>query len=326
MTTTADRNGTVDAGKKVLEQESAAIRQIAGNLDESFADAVDLLVACTGKIVISGMGKSGIVGQKIAATLSSTGSMAIFLHPAEAAHGDLGIVARNDVVICLSKSGMTEELNFILPALRELGVPVIAFVGNRRSCLAQNAHVILDISVEQEACPYDLAPTTSTTAMLAMGDALAMCLMQKKNFTHREFAFTHPKGSLGKQLNMRVADIMSKGDAIPVVSEEAPVTDLILEMTSKRFGVSAVVDRKGRLRGIFTDGDLRRLVQKGGDFLKLRAGEVMTENPKTVTSDILAKRCLEILESFRITQLIVCDHEQRPSGLIHIHDLITLGL
>jgi arabinose-5-phosphate isomerase len=323
---TGEQTQTVSEGRDILIQEAGEIRRMADRLDDSFAEAVELLLACKGKIIIAGMGKSGIVGQKIAATLSSTGTTAIFLHPAEAAHGDLGVVAQNDVVICLSKSGMTEELNFIIPPLRQLGASIIAFTGNQRSYLARNADVVLDVGVQQEACPYDLAPTTSTTAMLAMGDALAMCLMKRKKFTDLEFALTHPKGSLGRQLTMRVGDLMAREDSLPLVSEDAPVTELILEMTSKRYGVSGVVDHEGRLTGIFTDGDLRRLVQQGGDFLNMRASEVMTADPKTVTAELLAKNCLEILETYRITQLLVCDSENRPVGLVHIHDLVSQGL
>lgn len=313
-------------GKGILLQEAQAIRLMSERLDDNFSRAIDLMLACTGKIIISGMGKSGIIGQKIAATLSSTGTTAIFLHPAEAAHGDLGVVSEGDTVICLSKSGMTEELNFILPALRERKATIIAFTGNPRSYLAMNADVVLDTGVEQEACPYDLAPTSSTTAMLAMGDALAICLMKKKNFTDQEFALTHPKGSLGKQLTMRVGDVMATGDALPVVSEDAMLSDLILEMTSKRYGVSGVVDAEGKLTGIFTDGDLRRLVQTGESFLEKKASEVMTPNPKTVTTDMKAKACLELLETHRITQLMVCDEKRCPVGIVHIHDLVTLGL
>lgn len=323
---TDERTHSLSEGRKILNLEAEAIARMAERLDDSFTEAVDILLACKGKIIISGMGKSGIIGQKIAATLSSTGTTAIFLHPAEAAHGDLGVVSKNDVVICLSKSGMTEELNFIIPALRQLETTIIAFTGNSRSYLARNANVVLDTGVDQEACPYDLAPTTSTTAMLAMGDALAMCLMRKKNFTDLEFALTHPKGSLGRQLTMKVEDLMAREEALPLVLEEAPVAELILEMTSKRYGVSGVVDRDGRLTGIFTDGDLRRLVQQGKDFLDKTAREVMTANPKTVSADLLAKSCLEILETYRITQLLVCDQNNRPVGLVHIHDLVSLGL
>jgi arabinose-5-phosphate isomerase len=323
---TNERALTITEGRKILRQEANALSTMAERITDSFADAIDLLFACRGKVIICGMGKSGIIGQKIAATLSSTGTTAVFLHPAEAAHGDLGVVSKGDVVICLSKSGMTEELNFIIPPLRQREAAIIAFTGNMRSHLARHADVVLDVGVEQEACPFDLAPTTSTTAMLAMGDALAMCLMRKKNFSDQEFAMTHPKGSLGKQLTMKVEDLMAHGDALPLVGEEAPVSDLILEMTSKRYGVSGVVDGHGRLTGIFTDGDLRRLVQKGSDFLDRKAREVMTANPKTVQSGLLAKHCLEILETYRITQLLVCDGDNRPVGLIHIHDLVTLGM
>jgi arabinose-5-phosphate isomerase len=314
------------SGKIILEQEARAIHLMAERLDERFSDAIELLASCRGKIIISGMGKSGIIAQKIAATMSSTGSTALFLHPADAAHGDLGIVSHDDIVICLSKSGTTEELNFIIPALRQIGAKIIAMTGNQRSFLAQNANITLDTDIEKEACPYDLAPTTSTTAMLAMGDALAIALMQQKNFTQRDFALTHPKGSLGRRLTIKVTDIMAKGDAIPVVTESASVTDLILEMTSKRYGVSAVVDTKGALCGIFTDGDLRRLVQRGKEFLNLTAGAVMTADPKTITTSAMAKECLDMLETYRITQLLVCDDQHRPVGMVHIHDLITLGL
>ncbi len=326
MNSTVLNRHITQTGKTILEQEARAIQQIAERLDNSFSDAVLLLASCKGKIIISGMGKSGIIAQKIAATMASTGSTALFLHPADAAHGDLGIVSQDDVVICLSKSGTTEELNFIIPALKQIGATIIAMTGNKRSFLAQNAHITLDTDIEKEACPYDLAPTTSTTAMLAMGDALAISLMQQKNFTQRDFALTHPKGSLGRRLTVKVTDIMAKDEAVPLVKEDASVTDLILEMTSKRYGVSAVVNEKGCLTGIFTDGDLRRLVQNGKEFLSLNAGSVMTPNPKTVSSTTLAKECLDILETYRITQLLVCDSEQHPVGMVHIHDLITLGL
>ena len=321
-----EQTQSVTEGKKILMQEADAILKMSQRLDESFAKAVELMFACKGKIIISGMGKSGVIGQKIAATLSSTGTTAIFMHPADAAHGDLGVVSENDTVICLSKSGMTEELNFIIPALRERKATIIAFTGNKRSYLAMNADVVLDVGVDQEACPFDLAPTTSTTAMLAMGDALSVCLMQKKNFTDLEFALTHPKGSLGKRLTMTVADVMARESAIPLVSETATVSDLILEMTSKRYGVTGIVDGDGRLSGIFTDGDLRRLVQGGGNFLTKTAAEVMTGNPKTVAPELLAKNCLEILETYRITQLLVSDSDRHPVGLVHIHDLVSLGL
>lgn len=321
-----ETKSVIETGKQTILQEADALRRIAGLLDENFRTAVELLSECKGKIIISGMGKSGIIGQKIAATLSSTGTTSLFMHPGEAAHGDLGVVSRDDIVICLSKSGMTEEMNFILPALRKIGVSIVAFTGNKRSYLAEKADIVLDVNVDQEACPFDLAPTSSTTAMLAMGDALAVCLMKKKEFTHRDFAITHPKGTLGKRLTMKASDIMTTSEALPLVAETASLTDLILEMTSKRFGMSAVIDENGKLSGIFTDGDLRRLIQNEKNFLSLQAKDVMTRGPKTVSADTMAEECLKILESHRITQLLVCNGENRPVGLIHIHDLVTLGL
>ncbi|MDP8306065.1 MAG: KpsF/GutQ family sugar-phosphate isomerase [Candidatus Chlorobium antarcticum] len=316
----------IEKGRTVLQQEARAISRMAERLDGNFAKAVAALAECKGKVIISGMGKSGIVGQKMAATMSSTGTTAVFLHPAEAAHGDLGMVQPSDVVIGLSKSGTTEELNFIIPPLRRIGVTIIAMTGSSRSYLGENADITLDTGIEQEACPYDLAPTTSTTAMLAMGDALAIALMEEKSFTQRDFALSHPKGALGRRLTVKIKEIMATGDAVPVVMESDSMSELILEMTSKRYGVSSVVNSEGRLTGIFTDGDLRRLVQKGDEFLSLSAGEVMTANPKTAADDMLAKECLDTLETYRITQLMVCDSNHRPVGLIHLHDLLALGL
>ena len=320
--TTPSLSQVTGTGKTILEQEARAIQLMAERLDESFASAVGLLEACRGKIIISGMGKSGIIGQKIAATMSSTGSTALFLHPAEAAHGDLGIVDPNDVVICLSKSGETEELNFIIPALRQIGVKLIAMTGNKRSFLAQSADIMLDTGIEQEACPYDLAPTTSTTAMLAMGDALAMALMQQKNFTQRDFALTHPKGSLGRRLTVKVSDIMARESALPLVSEEALLTDLILEMTSKRYGVSAIVNPEGRLSGIFTDGDLRRLVEKGLDLRAMTAQQVMHPHPSTVAHDALAVDAAELMEKNRITSVLVIDKSGQLCGALNSNDLM----
>lgn len=312
--------------QETLRLESKAIAEVADRLDQRFLDAVALILSAPGKVIITGMGKSGIIAQKIAATMTSTGTPAVFMHPSEAAHGDLGVVSKGDVVIGLSKSGMTEELNFILPTFKQMGIPIIAMVGNLRSALAAHADVALDISVQKEACPYDLAPTTSTTVMLAMGDALAMVLMKEKNFTQHDFALTHPSGSLGKRLTMRVSDIMAQSDRLPKVLEDASFNDMILEMTSKRFGVTTIVNASGKLVGIFTDGDLRRLIQTGKPLSRLLAKDVMTENPKYVQKDILAKECLTEMESFRITQMIVCDQRKKPVGIVHLHDLVTLGL
>lgn len=326
MSQNLDKNQLTATGKTILEQEAAALVAMAGRLGDNFADAVMMLAGCKGKIIISGMGKSGIIAQKIAATMSSTGTTALFLHPADAAHGDLGIVGKGDVVLCLSKSGTTEELNFILPAFRQIGARIIAMTGNTRSFLSQNADITLDTGVSREACPHDLAPTTSTTAMLAMGDALAMCLMEVKAFSSTDFALTHPKGSLGRRLTMKAGDIMAREEAVPIVGTDASMAELILEMTSKRYGVSAVVDATGKLCGIFTDGDLRRLVQNGKEFMHLHAGAVMTADPKTVQPETLARACLDVLETYRITQLLVCDNQLHPVGMVHIHDLVTLGL
>ncbi|MEC9486201.1 MAG: KpsF/GutQ family sugar-phosphate isomerase [Prosthecochloris sp.] len=316
----------IATGRKILEQEASALQSAALVLDSNFSRAVTTICNCNGKVIVSGMGKSGIIGQKIAATLSSTGTTALFMHPAEAAHGDLGVVSPGDVVICLSKSGMTEELNFIIAPLRHIGVIIIAVVGNKRSFLAEKSDLVLDVGSGPEACPFDLAPTTSTTAMLAMGDALAMTVMREKQFTPNDFALTHPKGALGRQLTMKVSDLMISGSGIPMVRQNAPVTELILEMTSKRLGVSAVVDSSGVLKGIVTDGDLRRHIQEGTAFLDRKATDIMTPSPKTVSPGTLAKTCLELLETFRISQLLVCDKDNRPVGIIHIHDIVTQGL
>ncbi|NTW49867.1 MAG: KpsF/GutQ family sugar-phosphate isomerase [Chlorobiales bacterium] len=299
---------------------------MADRLDQRFLDAVKLILSAPGKVIITGMGKSGIIAQKIAATMTSTGTPAVFMHPSDAAHGDLGVVRSGDVVIGLSKSGMTEELNFILPALKKMQIPIIAMVGNLRSALATHANVVLDIAVQKEACPYDLAPTTSTTVMLAMGDALAMVLMKEKKFTQQDFALTHPRGSLGKRLTMRVSDIMAQSDRVPKVTGDVSFNDMILEMTSKRFGVTTIVNASGKLAGIFTDGDLRRLIQAGKPLSGLFAKDVMTKNPKYVQKDMLAKECLAEMENFRITQMIVCDQRKKPVGIVHLHDLVTLGL
>ncbi|ACF12564.1 KpsF/GutQ family protein [Chloroherpeton thalassium ATCC 35110] len=317
----------IDLARQTLLLESKALEAVSTRLDEQFNAAVRLILNATGKVIITGMGKSGIIAQKIAATMTSTGTPAVFMHPSEAAHGDLGVVSKGDVVIGLSKSGTTEELLYILPALKQLQVQIIAMVGNVRSALALRADAVLDVAVEKEACPYDLAPTTSTTAMLAMGDALAMALMQAKKFSQYDFAVTHPSGALGKRLTMRVADIMATRERLPIIQDTVSFTGLLLEMTSKRFGAAIVVDGEtGKLVGFFTDGDLRRIVQTGKDLSRLSAKDVMTPNPKYLTKETLAKDCLETMEAHRITQMIICDDAQKPIGIVHIHDLVSLGL
>jgi arabinose-5-phosphate isomerase len=272
------------------------------------------------------MGKSGIIARKIVATLNSTGTPSLFLHPSDAVHGDLGMVRKEDVVICLSKSGDTSELQLLLPLFKRIGVPIISIVGNPSSSLAQSSDIVLDVSVREEACPYDLAPTASTTAALAMGDALAMALLDRRHFTAEEFAMYHPGGNLGKRLLLNVEELMVKGDAVPRVRSSVPVRDAILEITSKRLGATCVVDDAGVLVGIITDGDLRRLLQKTTDVTNINAEMVMTRHPKTITGEILAALALQEMEAHAITQLIVVDAGNHPVGIIHLHELVKIGL
>jgi arabinose-5-phosphate isomerase len=272
------------------------------------------------------MGKSGIIAQKVAATLSSTGTAAIFVHPVEAAHGDLGMVMSGDVVICISKSGNTEEFYVLIPVFKRLEVPLIVMTGNLHSPLAERADVILDVSVKREACPHDLAPTASTTAALAMGDALAVALVEKRHFTQEDFALRHPGGTLGRKLLLRIDDVMYTGERIARVSPEATLEEVILEITSKRFGATCVVDSHGVLIGIITDGDLRRLLTKKQPVHGLVARAFMTQSPKSVHQGTLAANALEIMEDHNIMQIIVVDQEHRPVGMVHLHDLLKAGV
>jgi arabinose-5-phosphate isomerase len=301
--------------------EAEAILGLVPKLDERFERAVALLQACTGRVIVSGMGKSGIIARKIAATLASTGTPAYFLHPAEGVHGDLGMVARNDVVVALSNSGETDEMLAILPVLKRLGVPIVLLTGNPKSTLARQSEVVLDVSVPEEACPLNLAPTCSTTAALAAGDALAMALLELRALRPEDYAAVHPRGTLGWRALFRVADLMHTGEAIPVVTEDATLHDAVQEMTRKGLGMTTVVDGEGRLVGVITDGDLRRLHLGGGPFDTRRAGEVATRSPKTIGADDLAAKALEAMEG-RITSLVVVDEAQRPRGVIHMHDIL----
>lgn len=319
-------------GRRVLELEAKSVADLAKRLDARFVGAVERLLACKGKIVVTGMGKSGHVCRKIAATLASTGSPAIFLHPGEGAHGDLGVVVAGDVVIAISQSGETEELCRILPSLKRLGVGIVAMTGKVSSTLAQAADVVLDISVAEEACPLGLAPTSSTTACLAMGDALAVAVLEARGFRAEDFAANHPGGSLGKRLLLRVEDLMHGGDAIPLVPEKTPLADAIYEISSKKMGVTGVVDAKGRLTGVFSDGDLRRAIQKGkkgfGELLSKPIGEQMSASPKRITKDKLAVEALQKMEDHKITSLFVFESETdaKPVGILHLHDLVRAGL
>ena len=316
----------IEQGKRVVRIEAAAVAALESRIDESFARAVDLLSNSKGRVVVTGMGKSGIIARKIVATMNSTGTPAIFLHPGDAVHGDLGTVQKADVVMCISKSGDSLELRQLMPVFRKLGVPVVALVGNMRSDLAHQSDVALDISVVEEACPHDLAPTASTTAALVMGDALAVALLQLRHFTREDFALFHPGGNLGKQLLLQVEHLMVSGRHMPVVREDVTLSEAIVEMTSKRLGATCVVNASGVLTGIITDGDLRRLLQRTTTVGQLHAADVMTKNPKTIRPNILAASALEEMESFKITQLVVADEEQKPVGMVHLHDLVKAGL
>jgi arabinose-5-phosphate isomerase len=319
MTITA-LHPSLATGIRVLEAESAAIRELVGRLGDSFLRAVELGAACSGKIIVTGLGKSGIICQKIAATLSSTGSPSIFLHAADALHGDCGLLARDDLVLAVSKSGETAELLQILNVAKRLGVPLIAMTGSPKSTLARDADVFLDVSIRSEACPFDLAPTTSTAVALAMGDALAMTLMEKKEFRREDFAFVHPGGSIGKRL-MRVGELMHRGEAIPRVLEDTPMPEVIYEMSRKTLGMTSVTNERGVLVGVISDGDLRRLLQSSPDPLKLSAGEVMTKQPKTIGEQELATAALSKMEALKITSLVVVDPDGVVTGVIHVHDL-----
>jgi arabinose-5-phosphate isomerase len=305
---------------RVLEAEAEAIRRLVDRIGEPFLRAVDLAAACSGKIVVTGMGKSGIICKKIAATLSSTGSPAIFLHASDALHGDCGLLSKDDLVLAVSKSGETSEILQLLNVSKRLGLCVIAMAGERDSSLVQFADVFLDVSVAEEACPLGLAPTTSTAAALAMGDALAMALMERKGFGREDFASLHPAGSIGKQL-LRVGELMHRGASVPRVRESTPMPDAIYEMTRKSLGMTVVTNEQGILAGVISDGDLRRLLQKSADPLKLTAGQVMTRTPKTITADELATAALSKMEDMKITSLVVVDAAKTVVGVVHLHNL-----
>jgi arabinose-5-phosphate isomerase len=308
--------------ERVLRMEAEAILALIPRLDERFDRAVDLLFRCGGRVIVTGMGKSGLIGRKIAATLASTGTPAYFLHAAEGVHGDLGMVARGDVVLALSNSGETDELLAILPLLKRLGVPIVLLTGNPASTLARQADVVLDVAVAEEACPMNLAPTASTTAALATGDALAMALLDLRGLRPEDFAALHPRGHLGWRTLFRVADLMHTGDEVPCVAADTPMKDVIVEMTRKRLGMTTVVDAGGRLVGVITDGDLRRAHLRPEPIVALRAGDVASRSPKTVDAGDLAVKALEIMETFAITSLVILDAAQRPLGVVHMHDVL----
>ncbi|MGA3288176.1 MAG: KpsF/GutQ family sugar-phosphate isomerase [Bacteroidota bacterium] len=319
-------DATIQKGKEIIRIEAEAIAALESHINGNFAAAVDLIFHAKGRVVLTGMGKSGIIARKIAATMNSTGTPSAFMHPTDAVHGDLGMVTPDDVVICISKSGDTAELRQLLPRFHQLGVKVIAMVGNLNSLLSKQSDFVLDTSVKEEACPYDLAPTSSTTAALAMGDALAITLLQKRNFTKEDFALFHPGGNLGKQLLLKVDAMMITGSDIPLVKENVSVSDAIVEISSKRMGATCVVNDAGILSGMLTDGDLRRLLQRRIDISNLTVGQVMTQNPKTISQNMLAAQALEVMESYKITQLVVVDTGHHPVGILHLHSLVEAGL
>jgi arabinose-5-phosphate isomerase len=321
---------TLEQAKRVLRIESEAIASLISRLDQRFEQAVSMIMDCEGRVVVTGMGKSGLIGKKIAATLASTGTPALFLHPAEGIHGDLGMVTRGDTVIALSNSGETEELTRMLPSLKRLGIKIISLTGNSESTLAKNSDVVIDVGVREEACPLGLAPTASTTATLAMGDALAVALLDQRGFRQEDFACFHPGGTLGKKLLLRVRDLMHTGDAVPLVSEETLIKDAIYEISSKKMGVTAVQAGDGSLVGVISDGDLRRWMEKtektGENLLTKKAREIMTRNPKVASRDALAAEAVAIMEKNSITCLIVSNDDGKPEGVIHLHDLLKAGV
>lgn len=319
-------NSINELAKDVLDIEAKAILRLKNNIGNDFDKAVDILYNCKGRVIVTGMGKSGLIGKKIAATMSSTGTPTYFLHPAESTHGDSGVITRNDVIIAISNSGETQELLNLLPLIKRFGCEMIGMTGNLNSTLAKTSEVTLDISVEREACPLGKAPTASTTATLAMGDALAVCLMEKKGFTKEDFLMYHPSGKLGKGLTYKVRDLMITGDKMPVVSDDETFTDVINTISEYKLGMAMVVDSDRKLSGVLTDGDIRRTVIKYHDISNLRIKDVMTSNPKRITSDAYAASALNLMEKFSITALAVVDENNVPVGVIHVHDLLRAGV
>ncbi|SEA25420.1 arabinose-5-phosphate isomerase [Desulfuromusa kysingii] len=318
----------IETAKQVLRIEADAVLALQSRIDDTFSKAVKMVLACQGKVVVTGMGKSGLICQKIAATMASTGTPTFFLHPAEGIHGDLGMLSKGDVVIAVSYSGETEEVCRILPVIKRMGLPLIAMSGNPQSTLGIAGDTHLDVSVAEEACPLGLAPTASTTATLAMGDALAVALLNERGFKAEDFALFHPGGALGKKLLLRVEDLMHVGDEIPLVSPDTLLREALFEITSKKLGVTGVVDAEGALTGVFTDGDLRRIMELGLEGLQRPIHQVMSTKPKRILRRNLAAKALQIMESHSITSLFVFadDESKKPIGIVHLHDLLKSGV
>jgi len=313
-------------GRRVLEIEAAAVASLAPRLDERFDRACQICLECRGRVIVTGMGKSGHIAGKVAATLASTGTPAFFVHPGEASHGDLGMITGIDILIAISNSGETPELLTILPLVKRLGIPLITLTGKLRSTLAEAAEVTLDIGVHEEACPLNLAPTASTTAALAMGDALAVALLENRGFTREDFALAHPGGALGRRLLLRVDDLMHTGDGIPRVAPDTPLARGLVEMTRKGLGMTAVIDAQNRLAGIFTDGDLRRVLDRNIDVHRTAMQDVMTANCKTISPGVLAAEAVHLLEQFKINGLLIVDDSRQVVGALNIHDLLRAGV
>lgn len=318
----------LEEAKRVIRVEAEALTALADSINGEFERAVDMILASHGRVVVTGMGKSGLIGQKVASTMASTGTPAFFLHPAEGIHGDLGMIMKGDVVIAISYSGEVEEVVRILPVIKRLGASLIVMTGNSASSLARAGDVFLDISVKEEACPLGLAPTASTTATLAMGDALAVALLVKRGFSAEDFALFHPGGTLGKKLLLKVEDLMHKGQSIPLVHSDTLMREALFEMTSKRLGIVGVTDGNGSLAGVITDGDLRRALEQGVDIINMAAGALMIRNPKRIAAADLAAKALQRMEQHAITSLFVFNNENddKPVGIIHLHDLLKAGL
>ncbi len=316
----------IDTAKEVLDIEAKAILRLKDSIGEDFDKAIDILYNCKGRVIVTGMGKSGIIGKKIAATMSSTGTPTYFLHPAESTHGDSGVITRNDVIIAISNSGETQELMNLLPLIKRFGCPLIGMTGNTNSTLGKTSDVTLDISVEKEADTLGKAPTSSTTATLAMGDALAVCLMEKKGFTKEDFLMFHPSGKLGKGLTYKVKDLMINGDRMPIVKDSVSFTEVLRTISDYKLGMAMITDSNGILSGVLTDGDIRRTIIKYGNTSELKVKDVMTINPKRITSDAYAASALNLMEKYSITALAVVDERNIPVGVIHVHDLLRAGV
>lgn len=316
----------IDSAIRTIDFEAKAIQALESRLGDDFESACEIMLNCEARVVVIGMGKSGHIGRKIAATLASTGTPAFFVHPAEASHGDMGMLTKDDVVITISNSGSTAEVTNLLPLIKVLGVKMIAMTGNSESLLAKASDAHLDVSVEIEACPLDLAPTSSTTATLVMGDALAIALLEARGFSAEDFAFSHPGGALGRRLLIKVEDLMHRGAELPKVTSDTSIKHILLEMTSKGLGITTVVDNTNKLLGVFTDGDLRRIVDKGTNLDTATAAQVMNKTPLRISQNRLAAEALGLMEERKITALVVVDEQELPSGVIHLHDILRAGV